>query len=138
REYGSGQLNVLEECPLFDGLGKIVDIWNSHGDKVTKLPRGFRTVAKTDNSPFAAIEQPKKRFYGLQFHPEVVHTPRGKELIQNFVYKICGCKMDWTMGSFIEEACQKIRDQVGDDHVLLGLSGGVDSSVAAALLHRAI
>ncbi|MGV3530734.1 MAG: glutamine-hydrolyzing GMP synthase [Chthoniobacteraceae bacterium] len=138
REYGSGQLHVLEECGLFDGLGKIVDIWNSHGDKVTKLPRGFRTVAKTDNSPYAAIEQPKKQFYGLQFHPEVVHTPRGKELIQNFVYKICGCKMDWTMGSFIEEACQKIRDQVGDDHVLLGLSGGVDSSVAAALLHRAI
>ncbi len=139
REYGMGLLKVAEaDCALFKGLGEVVDIWNSHGDKVTKLPRGFRAVAKTDNSPFAAIEHPKKRFFGLQFHPEVVHTPRGKELIQNFVYEICGCKMDWTMGSFIEEACQKIREQVGEDHVILGLSGGVDSSVAAALLHKAI
>jgi GMP synthase (glutamine-hydrolysing) len=139
REYGMGNLHVTEkDTLLFKGLGKIVDIWNSHGDKVTKLPRGFRTVAKTDNSPYAAIEHPKKRFFGLQFHPEVVHTPRGKEIIQNFVYEICGCKMDWTMGSFIEETCQKIRDQVGEDRVILGLSGGVDSSVAAALLHKAI
>lgn len=138
REYGSGQLQILQECPLFSDLGETIDIWNSHGDKVTKLPRGFRAVAKTDNSPYAAIEHAKKQFYGLQFHPEVAHTPRGKELIQNFIYKICGCNMDWTMGSFIEEACQTIREQVGDDHVLLGLSGGVDSSVAAALLHRAI
>ncbi|MHA3775134.1 glutamine-hydrolyzing GMP synthase [Verrucomicrobiota bacterium sgz303538] len=139
REYGVGQLKVAEaSCPLFTGLGTIVDIWNSHGDKITKLPKGFRTVATTDNSPYAAIEHPKKRFYGLQFHPEVVHTPRGKELIQNFVYEICGCKMDWTMGSFIEDTCAKVREQVGDDHVILGLSGGVDSSVAAALLHKAI
>lgn len=139
REYGLGQLKVADPaCPLFTGLGAIVDIWNSHGDKITKLPKGFRTVATTDNSPYAAIEHPKKRFYGLQFHPEVVHTPRGKELIQNFVYEICGCKMDWTMGSFIEETCAKVREQVGDDHVILGLSGGVDSSVAAALLHKAI
>jgi GMP synthase (glutamine-hydrolysing) len=139
REYGMGLLKVTEaSSALFDGLGKLVDIWNSHGDKVTKLPRGFRTVATTDNSPYAAIENPKKRFFGLQFHPEVVHTPRGKELIQNFVYKVCGCKMDWTMGSFIEEACNRVREQVGEDHVILGLSGGVDSSVAAALLHKAI
>jgi GMP synthase (glutamine-hydrolysing) len=139
REYGPGQLHVkVEACPLFQGLGNVVDIWNSHGDKITKLPKGFRTVGVTDNSPYAAIEQPKKRFYGLQFHPEVAHTPRGKELIQNFVHTICGCGMDWTMGSFIEEICQKVREQVGDDHVVLGLSGGVDSSVAAALLHKAI
>ncbi len=138
REYGSGQLTVLGESPLFHGLGAHVDIWNSHGDKLTKLPRGFRAAAKTDNSEFAAIEHPKKRFFGLQFHPEVAHTPRGKELIQNFVYEICGCKMDWTMGSFIEQTCDDIRAQVGTDHVILGLSGGVDSSVAAALLHKAI
>ncbi len=139
REYGSGQLTVLTpECKLFQGLGETLEIWNSHGDKLTKLPKGFRSIAKTDNSEYAAIEHPKKRFYGLQFHPEVAHTPRGKELLQNFVYEICGCKMDWTMGSFIDQACADIRAQVGDDHVVLGLSGGVDSSVAAALLHKAI
>jgi len=139
REYGPGQLHVkTDACSLFKGLGDTIDIWNSHGDKVTKMPRGFRSVGKTDNAPFAAIEQPKKKFYGLQFHPEVHHTPRGKEIIANFVYDICGCGMDWTMGSFIEETCAKIREQVGGDHVILGLSGGVDSSVAAALLHKAI
>jgi GMP synthase (glutamine-hydrolysing) len=139
REYGPGQLAVKSgECPLFDGLGEVIDIWNSHGDKVTRLPKGFRPVGTSDNSPYAAIEQPKKRFYGLQFHPEVVHTPRGKEVLQNFVYNICGCGMDWTMGSFIEETCTRVREQVGDAHVILGLSGGVDSSVAAALLHKAI
>jgi GMP synthase (glutamine-hydrolysing) len=138
REYGRGQLHLIAECALFTGLGELVDIWNSHGDKLTKLPRGFRAVGRTDNSPFAAIEHPGKRFYGIQFHPEVVHTPRGKEIVQNFVYSICGCHMDWTMGSFIEQTCAEVRAQVGDHHVLLGLSGGVDSSVAAALLHKAI
>jgi GMP synthase (glutamine-hydrolysing) len=139
REYGPGQLEVKAgQCALFDGLGEVIDIWNSHGDKVTKLPKGFRAVGTSDNSPYAAVENPKNRFYGLQFHPEVVHTPRGKEILQNFVYDICGCGMDWTMGSFIEETCKLVRDQVGDAHVLLGLSGGVDSSVAAALLHKAI
>lgn len=139
REYGAGTLKITGSAsPLLRGLGDHVEIWNSHGDKLTKPPRGFQAVATTDNSPYAAIEEPRKRFYGLQFHPEVAHTPRGKEIIQNFVYDICGCQMDWTMGSFIEEMCTRIRDQVGDDHVILGLSGGVDSSVAAALLHRAI
>jgi GMP synthase (glutamine-hydrolysing) len=140
REYGPGQLEIKSKpaCPLFDGLGEAIDIWNSHGDKLTKLPAGFRSVGRTTNSPFAAIEHPKKQIYGLQFHPEVAHTPRGRELIQNFVYHICQAKMDWTMGSFIEETCAQIRRQVGGDHVLLGLSGGVDSSVAAALIHKAI
>jgi GMP synthase (glutamine-hydrolysing) len=139
REYGSGVLRVKETaCPLFHALPDHLDIWNSHGDKLTKLPRGFRTVAVTDNSPFAAIEHPKKKFYGLQFHPEVAHTPRGKEVLANFVYEICGCTMDWTMGSFIDQTCAEVRAQVGDAHIILGLSGGVDSSVAAALLHKAI
>jgi GMP synthase (glutamine-hydrolysing) len=131
-------MKLLKDSPLFEGLGESVDIWNSHGDKLTKLPKGFRTIGCTDNSDFAAIEEPKKKFYGLQFHPEVVHTPRGKEILQNFVYRICGCSMDWTMGGFIEETCEQVRAQVGDAHVILGLSGGVDSSVAAALLHKAI
>lgn len=139
REYGSGILKVVEtDCPLFKKLGRKLEIWNSHGDKLTKLPRGFRTVATTPNSEYAAIEDPKKRLYGLQFHPEVVHTPRGRELLENFVLRICGASGDWTMGSFIEQTCQEVRSQVGDDHVILGLSGGVDSSVAAALLHKAI
>ena len=138
REYGSGLLHLAGECPLFHGLPAMLDIWNSHGDRITKLPRGFRAVGKTDNSPFAAVEEPKKKFYGLQFHPEVVHTPRGKDILSNFVFQICGAKMDWTMGSFIDQTCAEIRAQVGATHVILGLSGGVDSSVAAALLHKAI
>ncbi|HWB60670.1 MAG TPA: glutamine-hydrolyzing GMP synthase, partial [Chthoniobacteraceae bacterium] len=138
REYGAGLLHVKKSGDLFHGLPNTLDIWNSHGDKLTKLPKGFVTVATTDNSDFAAIEDPKRRIFGLQFHPEVAHTPRGKEILQNFVYTICGCKMDWTMGSFIDQTCAEIRQQVGGDHVVLGLSGGVDSSVAAALLHKAI
>jgi len=138
REYGAGLLHVKKSCPLFHGLPEALDIWNSHGDKLTKLPKGFVTVGKTDNSDFAAIEDPKRHIYGLQFHPEVAHTPRGKEILQNFVYNIAGCKMDWTMGSFIDQTCEEVRAQVGEDHVVLGLSGGVDSSVAAALLHKAI
>jgi GMP synthase (glutamine-hydrolysing) len=138
REYGAGTLLVKKSSALFHGLPGSLDIWNSHGDKLTKLPRGFRAAGHTDNSPFAAIEEPDKKFYGLQFHPEVAHTPRGKEIIGNFVHNICGCKTDWTMGSFIDQTCEEIRQQVGEDHVVLGLSGGVDSSVAAALLHKAI
>ncbi len=138
REYGLGKLTVAQDCPLFAGLGATMDVWNSHGDKVTKLPKGFKAVAHTDNAPYAAVEDRKRRFYGLQFHPEVVHTPRGKELLENFVHTVCGAPADWTMGSFIEETCERIRKDVGEDHVMLGLSGGVDSSVAAALLHKAI
>jgi GMP synthase (glutamine-hydrolysing) len=145
REYGASMLQITdgsrkggETADLFHGLPDLLDIWNSHGDKVTKLPRGFIAAAKTENSPYAAIEDRKRRLYGLQFHPEVAHTPRGKEILQNFVYHICGSKMDWTMGSFIDHMCENIRRQVGKDHVVLGLSGGVDSSVAAALLHKAI
>ncbi|PYK86136.1 MAG: GMP synthase (glutamine-hydrolyzing) [Verrucomicrobia bacterium] len=138
REYGPGILHVTNGSPLFGGIGDQLDIWNSHGDKVAALPAGFRAAARTENSKFAAIEDPKRELYALQFHPEVSHTPRGKEILQNFVYHICHCVMDWTMGSFIEEACARIREQVADQKVVLGLSGGVDSSVTAALLHKAI
>jgi GMP synthase (glutamine-hydrolysing) len=138
REYGAGILDVTNGSQLFDGLGAQVDVWNSHGDEVTALPSGFRVAARTNGSPFAAVEDPQRRLYGLQFHPEVAHTPRGREILQNFVYHICHCTMDWTMGSFIDDACQRVRAQVGDNKVVLGLSGGVDSSVVAALLHIAI
>src|SRR4051812_37498509 len=138
REYGAGTLDVTSGSELFAGLGAQVDVWNSHGDEVTALPTGFRSAAKTESSPFAAVEDPERRLFGLQFHPEVAHTPRGREIIQNFLFHICHCAMDWTMGSFIDEACARVRQQVGDQKVVLGLSGGVDSSVTAALLHKAI
>src|SRR6185312_4318810 len=113
-------------------------VWNSHGDEVTKLPAGFRAAARTEGSDYAAVEDSERKLYGLQFHPEVAHTPRGREILKNFVYHICRCAMDWTMGSFIADACERVQRQVGDDKVVLGLSGGVDSSVTAALLHKAI
>jgi GMP synthase (glutamine-hydrolysing) len=138
REYGPGMLHVTNGSQLFDGIGEQIDIWSSHGDKLTRLPAGFRSAARTENSDFAVIEDRERKLYGLQFHPEVAHTPRGKEILQNFVYHICHCAMDWTMGSFIEEACTRISEQVDDQKVVLGLSGGVDSSVTAALLHKAI
>ncbi len=138
REFGAGVLHVTENSALFDGVGPQLDIWNSHGDKVSTLPAGFRAAARTENSPFAAIEDAKRNLFGLQFHPEVAHTPRGKEILQNFLFHVCHCSMDWTMGSFIEEASARVRKQVGDEKVVLGLSGGVDSSVVAALLHKAI
>jgi len=139
REYGKGTLSVSDStCPLFEGLPKELQIWNSHGDKLTKLPKGFFAVAVSDNSPFAAFENRPKQFYGLQFHPEVAHTPRGKEIIANFVHKICGCGREWNMRNYVDQAVDEIRRQVGSAEVILGLSGGVDSSVAAALLHKAI
>jgi GMP synthase (glutamine-hydrolysing) len=138
REYGAGMLHITNGSQLFDGLGNQLDVWNSHGDEVTALPKGFVTAGRTESSNFAAVEDRQRKLYGLQFHPEVAHTPRGREILQNFVYHICRCAMDWTMGSFIEETCDRVREQVGDEKVVLGLSGGVDSSVVAALLHKAI
>jgi GMP synthase (glutamine-hydrolysing) len=139
REYGKGTLKVSDRsCALFSGLPQSLQVWNSHGDKLTKLPRGFHPVAVTENSPFAAIENRRRKQFGLQFHPEVVHTPRGREIITNFVHKICGCGKQWTMRNFIDQAVADIRAQVGKERVILGLSGGVDSSVAAALIHRAV
>jgi GMP synthase (glutamine-hydrolysing) len=139
REYGKGTLRVTDSyCPLFANLPETLQVWNSHGDKLTKLPRDFRSVAITENSEFAAIESRERKFFGLQFHPEVAHTPRGREIIVNFVQNICGCGKNWTMRGYIDQAVEEIRAQVGGERVILGLSGGVDSSVAAALLHKAI
>jgi GMP synthase (glutamine-hydrolysing) len=138
REYGRGELTLAQACPLWKKLPKKFEVWNSHGDQLTKLPPGFVTIAHTPNSPFAGVAQLTKRLYGIQFHPEVVHTPLGKEVIANFVLHICGARADWTMRSFIDQACEQIRAEVGQEKVILGLSGGVDSSVAAALLHKAI
>ncbi len=139
REYGKGTLTITDKaCPLFRGLPESLQVWNSHGDRLTKLPKGFKPVAVTENSAYAAIENKARRFYGLQFHPEVVHTPRGSEIISNFVHGICGCGKNWTMRNYVDQAVEEIRAQVGPDKVLLGLSGGVDSSVAAALLHKAV
>ncbi|HUB68251.1 MAG TPA: glutamine-hydrolyzing GMP synthase [Candidatus Methylacidiphilales bacterium] len=138
REYGRGRLHISKPSPLFHELPEQIDIWNSHGDCLKKLPKGFHAIATSDNSPYAVIEDPERRIYGLQFHPEVAHTPRGMEILSNFVFGICQAAPTWTMKSFIESACETVRNQVGKERVLLGLSGGVDSSVAAALLHQAI
>ncbi len=138
REYGHGQLTIKKQSKLFAGLPKKLRIWNSHGDKLEKLPPGFVATAVSDNSPFAGIEDRKRGFYGIQFHPEVFHTERGGEMIRNFLVGICGAKQDWTTKDFIAHSVAGIREQVGKGRVLLGLSGGVDSSVAAALLHKAI
>ena len=134
REYGKGTLTVKDaHCALFAKLPKSLQVWNSHGDKLTKIPDGFQPVATTENSEYAAIEHRQKKFFGLQFHPEVAHTPRGKEIITNFVHGICGCGRNWTMRNYLDQAVEEIRAQVGKEKVILGLSGGVDSSVAAAL-----
>src|SRR5436309_1281875 len=139
REFGKGTLRVKDRsCPLFANLPETLQVWNSHGDKLTKLPAGFRSVAVTENSDHAAFEDRARKLFALQFHPEVAHTPRGKEIIANFVHNICGCGRNWTMRNYVDQAMDAVRSQVGGEKVILGLSGGVDSSVAAALLHKAI
>jgi GMP synthase (glutamine-hydrolysing) len=138
REYGKAMMNVTKDSPLFAGLDPDLQVWMSHGDKVATLPPGFVAVAESDNCPFATMQDLDRRIFGVQFHPEVVHTPQGSEILWNFAFKVCGCSGDWKMSKFVEDTVSKVRAQVGDDHVLLGLSGGVDSSVVAALLHKAI
>ncbi|MBC2776919.1 glutamine-hydrolyzing GMP synthase [Parasphingopyxis marina] len=140
-EFGRAFLTVTEECVLFDGLWKIGDrhqVWMSHGDKVTRFAEGFRIVATSDGAPFALIADDERRYYGTQFHPEVVHTPDGARLIANFVRHVCGCAGDWTMAEFKATKIAEIREQVSDGKVICGLSGGVDSAVAAVLIHEAI
>lgn len=138
REFGHADLNAAGNNPLFENINTPMQVWMSHGDKVTALPNGFSDIATTANSEHAAIADPSRNYYGLQFHPEVSHTPQGKELLANFVLKICGCSSDWSMGSFVDEAIAKIQEQVGDGTVIGAVSGGVDSTVAAVLMHRAI
>jgi GMP synthase (glutamine-hydrolysing) len=138
REFGHAEINITTDSTLFREMLYEQKVWMSHGDKVTKLPKGFQTVAKSGNSPHAAAADVQRQFFAIQFHPEVHHTPNGKQIISNFVHGICGCGRNWTMKSFIEHSVADIRATVGNERVLLGLSGGVDSSVAAALIHKAI
>ncbi len=140
-EFGRAFLTVTEECVLFDGLWQVGErhqVWMSHGDKVTQFAPGFRIVATSDGAPFAVIADDERRYYGTQFHPEVVHTPDGARLIANFVRHVCGCAGDWTMAEFRATKIREIREQVGSGRVICGLSGGVDSAVAAVLIHEAI
>ena len=141
REFGRAFVEVTEDCGLFHGVwqkGAREQVWMSHGDRVTKLPEGFRAVAGSEGAPFAAIADDRRRFYGLQFHPEVVHTPHGAALLESFTHRVAGCAGDWTMTAFRDSATKAIRDRVGTGRVVCGLSGGVDSSVAAMLIHQAI
>jgi GMP synthase (glutamine-hydrolysing) len=138
REYGAAVLTRTAESELLAGLEKNLRVWMSHGDRINKPPAGFAPFAVTDNSPVAAMADGSRGFYALQFHPEVVHTPEGVEILKNFVYSVCGCSPSWTMHSFVEQSVSEIRDRVGEGRVLCALSGGVDSSVAAVLIHRAI
>ena len=141
REFGRAFIDVSDRCDLFEGLwapGAHEQVWMSHGDRVVTLPPGFRAVAHTGDAPFAAIADDERRFYGVQFHPEVVHTPHGSELLKNFTHRVAGCGGDWTMASFREHAVARARAQIGDGRVICGLSGGVDSSVVAVLLHEAV
>ncbi len=146
REFGYARVAVGVDSRLLediedhaDGDGRgLLDVWMSHGDRVEKLPPGFAVIAATDSAPLAGMEDTGRGFYGLQFHPEVTHTRQGQRVLARFVHEICGCAADWNAGNIIDDSIARVREQVGDDQVLLGLSGGVDSSVVAALLHRAI
>src|SRR5579885_743650 len=141
REFGRAELEVKKPSAIFEGVwerGKRYPVWMSHGDRVTALPPGFRRVAVSENAPFAAIADEARRFYATQFHVEVAHTPDGAKLLSNFVHRIAGLKGDWTMAAFRSEAVARIRAEVGQGRVICGLSGGVDSAVAAVLIHEAV
>jgi len=140
REYGRADLELVEASPLFTGfdLDQTLQVWCSHGDHVDSPPPGYRTIASTETLPVAAIRAEDREIYGVQFHPEVAHTPEGGRILANFLFDVCGCEATWTAGTFIEDTVATVADRVGDNAVICGLSGGVDSSVAAALVHRAI
>lgn len=138
REYGRTLLEVLDEGDLFNGVTRRTEVWMSHGDKVAAPPPGFVVTARTEAAPVAAMADPARRLYAVQFHPEVAHTPEGKKMLENFLYKVCGCTGAWTMGSFLQAAVAEVRATIGAGRAICALSGGVDSAVAAALVHRAI
>ena len=138
REYGLAELHIGDQNGIFYGTNTITPCWMSHGDSISHLPEGFKVTASTENTKIAAVENSQKKFYGLQFHPEVIHTPEGKRILKNFLFRACQCKKTWTMKSFINKAIDEIKRDVGEKKVILGLSGGVDSSVAAALLNKAV
>src|SRR4051812_23425974 len=146
REYGYAEVRARGHTKLLDGIEDVrtpeghgvLKVWMSHGDKVVGMPPGFTLMGSSETCAIAAMADEARRFYGVQFHPEVTHTLQGKALLQRFVYDICGCAGDWSMPEYVSEAVAHIREQLGDDEVILGLSGGVDSSVAAALIHKAI
>ena len=141
REFGRAYVTIEDDCALFHGVwakGGREQVWMSHGDRVTRLPEGFRVVGTSEGAPFAAIADDQRHYYAVQFHPEVVHTPHGAQLLKNFTHSVCGCTGDWTMAAFKTQAIERVRAQVGKGRVICGLSGGVDSSVVAALIHEAI
>ena len=138
REYGPATIEAKSGNDLFDGLPPRLDVWMSHGDRVEAIPPGFEAIASTPSAPFAAMVNRARRIYAVQFHPEVAHTPRGKDLLANFAKRICGCSGSWSMRAYVDVAVEQIRAQVKDGHVICALSGGVDSAVAALLVHRAI
>ncbi|CAH0538838.1 glutamine-hydrolyzing GMP synthase [Vibrio marisflavi] len=138
REFGYAQVQVSGESSIFKDLEETQDVWMSHGDKVVEIPSGFVKVGETETCPYAAMANEEKKYYGVQFHPEVTHTKNGLQMLENFVLGVCGCERLWTSESIIEDAVARIKEQVGEDEVILGLSGGVDSSVVAMLVHRAI
>ncbi|MBQ4440206.1 MAG: glutamine-hydrolyzing GMP synthase [Kiritimatiellae bacterium] len=138
REYGRAQLDVMRQDGIFANLPESFTVWMSHGDRVSALPKGFETTAKSANCPHAAMCDESRRFYGLQFHPEVVHSEHGTEILANFVFGVCGAKPDWDMSAWIDETVERMKQEIGDEEVVLGLSGGVDSSVVAVLLDKAI
>ncbi len=138
REYGGAELEITAPSALFEGLPSRLRVWMSHGDRVVALPPGFRLTATTPRAPETAVEDAKRKLYGIQFHPEVDHTERGREILRNFLFRICGCSGEWTMGRFLDESVTEVRDLVGRSKVACALSGGVDSAVMAMLVHRAV
>jgi len=138
REFGRAAMSIDDTSDLFSGLAGREEVWMSHGDKIEQMPKGFKAIAHTDNTPAAAMKDEQRRLYAVQFHPEVVHTPKGAEMLGNFVFTVCGCEPLWTMANFIETEIAAIRERVGTGKVICALSGGVDSSVVAVLLHKAI
>lgn len=138
REYGRSQLSIISDDKLFSGLAREMQVWMSHGDSICSLPDGFAVTASTDNCSIAAMSNPRRQLYGVQFHPEVKHTVYGMDILKNFLFEVCGLKGDWDLSDFIAETVENIRNKVGHKKILCGLSGGVDSSVAATLVHRAV